>query len=62
MVGPWLSITSTYALAELNQRLSRLQQSNDLSDAEEFVRLYQERVELLKKFDLRSVRADLSPA
>lgn len=62
VVGPWLSITSTYALAELNQRLSRLQQSNDLSDAEEFVRLYQERVELLKKFDLRSVRADLSPA
>ena len=49
-------------LAELNQRLSRLQQSNDLSDAEEFVRLYQERVELLKKLDLRSVRADLSPA
>lgn len=49
-------------LAELNQRLSRLQQSKDLSDAEEFVRLYQERVELLKKLDLRSVRADLSPA
>ena len=49
-------------LAELNERLSRLQQSNDLSDAEEFVRLYQERVELLKKFDLRLVRADLSPA
>lgn len=42
-------------LAELNQRLSRLQQSKDLSDAEEFVRLYQERVELLKKLDLRSV-------
>ncbi len=49
-------------LAELNQRLLRLQQSKDLSDAEEFVRLYQERVELLKKLDLRSVRADLSPA
>ena len=49
-------------IAELNQRLSRLQQSKDLSDAEEFVRLYQERVELLKKLDLRSVRADLSPA
>ena len=46
-------------LAELNDRLSRLQQSNDPSDAEEFVRLYQERIELLKKLDLRSIRADL---
>ncbi len=48
-------------LIELNNRLSRLQQNNDPSDAEEFVRLYQERLEILKKLELDSVRPDLSP-
>jgi uncharacterized protein YdcH (DUF465 family) len=47
-------------LAEVNDRLSRLQQSNDPSEAEEFIRLYQERLEILKKLDLESVRPDLS--
>jgi len=36
-------------LAELNERLSYLQTRNNPADAEEFIRLYQERRELLKE-------------
>ncbi len=36
-------------LAELNERLSYLQARNNPADAEEFIRLYQERRELLKE-------------
>jgi len=43
-------------LAELNGRLAHLQARNNPPDAEEFVRLYQERRELLKKIDSRPAR------
>jgi hypothetical protein len=43
-------------LAELNDRLAYLQARDNPRDAEEFVRLYQERRELMKKLGIRSVR------
>ncbi len=43
-------------LAELNERLAYLQPRNDPSEAEEFVRLYQERRELLKQLDPNAAR------
>jgi len=50
-------------LAELNERLSYLQTRNDPSKAEEFVRLYQERMKLLKQLDPNAAEslARLSP-
>ena len=43
-------------LAELNERLAHLQARNNPADAEEFVRLYQERRELLKQLDPNAAR------
>ena len=43
-------------LTELNERLAALQSSNNPADAEEFVRLYQERRELLKRLDPPAAR------
>jgi len=42
------------ALTELNQRLALLQARDNPLDAEEFVRLYQERRALLKQLSLDS--------
>jgi hypothetical protein len=41
-------------LAELNERLAYLRARDQSSDAEEFVRLYQERRELMKKLGIQS--------
>lgn len=43
-------------LAELNGRLAHLQASNNPADSEEFVRLYQERRDILKKLEPRTTR------
>ena len=43
-------------LAELNGRLAHLQARDNPADAEEFVRLYQERRELLKQLDPNAAR------
>jgi hypothetical protein len=43
-------------LAELNERLAYLQAKDNPRDAEEFVRLYQERRELMKKLSIHSAR------
>jgi len=43
-------------LAELNGRLAHLQARDNPADAEEFVRLYQERRDLLKKLESPAAR------
>jgi hypothetical protein len=50
------SADGTARLTELNERLAYLQARDNPRDSEEFVRLYQERRELMKKLGIHSAR------
>jgi len=52
--------TASRRLAELNERLSYLQTRNNPANAEEFIRLYQERRELLKELGPAATRVSAS--